>query len=141
MPNPENLNKRKPFKKNDPRINKNGRPPKLIHHLNKELKDAGFEPAKISHIKDAYLTLINLPLLEIKNIASGADDDRPILYKIVAKELLGNKGADMLERLLDRSTGKATTPVDLNTKNDIIIRYVNKSRDYKFDEDGNPVKL
>jgi hypothetical protein len=26
MPNPENLNKRVSFKKNDPRINKNGRP-------------------------------------------------------------------------------------------------------------------
>lgn len=29
MPNPQNLEKRKSFVKNDPRINKNGRPPKL----------------------------------------------------------------------------------------------------------------
>ncbi|MEI6575756.1 MAG: DUF5681 domain-containing protein [Bacteroidota bacterium] len=29
MPNPENLNKRKPFVKNDPRINKKGQPHKL----------------------------------------------------------------------------------------------------------------
>lgn len=95
--------------------NKNGRPRKLVSHINKELSDLGYEVCRMNDIKDAYLTLINLPLSEVSKIAAKDTDDYPILYKLVAKELTGKRGMEMLDRLLDRAIGKAQTKVDVTS--------------------------
>ena len=39
-----------------------------------------------------------------------------MLYKLCAKELLGKRGAEMLEKLLDRGIGKATQTIDMNAE-------------------------
>ena len=109
--NPQNL---KPFKPgHDPRRNV-GRPKKLVSHLNDELKAEGFEPVSVGQVQDCYLTLINLPQAKLEDIAAN-QTDYPFLYRIVARELLGNKGNDMLERLLDRGHGKAKNTTDITT--------------------------
>ena len=103
-------------------LNPNGRPPKLVSHINKELLGSGFEPCKVNDIKDAYLTLLNLPLSTIAEIASKeTNTDYPMLYKLVAKELAGKRGMDMLEKLLDRAIGKAQQSVDHTTKGEKIL--------------------
>lgn len=102
--------------------NMKGRPPKLVHHINEELKAEGYEPVKNAQVLDAFQTLINLPISKIAAIAnkeisykdeSGKivylqqGDNYPLLYRLAAKELLGTRGGEYLEKLLDRSFGKA----------------------------------
>ena len=90
----------------------NGRPKKLISTINADLKGEGYTPAKQSEIVDAYLTLINLPMTRIIEIAKKNNDNYPILFKLVAKEMLGKNGANMLEKILDRGIGKAMQSIE-----------------------------
>ena len=111
MPKPENV-VGKGFEKHPERINRKGRPKKLVSHINSQLKEEGFKEVSKDDVKTAYLTIINLPISKIKKIADPKNDDYPFLYKLVAKELGGKRGADMLENLLDRSLGKSTQVVE-----------------------------
>jgi hypothetical protein len=83
-----------------------GRPKKLVSYINEQLKKEGYTVVTKSHILTAYQTLINLPLTKIAEIARKEDDNYPILYKLVAKELLGKRGGEYLDKLLDRIIGK-----------------------------------
>jgi hypothetical protein len=122
MPKPENIIN-KGFDKRPENINKKGRPRKLISHINTELKADGYCPASLDEIKEAYLTLIQVPMSEIKEIANTTNDNYPILYKLVAKELLGKRGMEMMERLLDRALGKPTNFNENKTEGNIIINW------------------
>ena len=104
MPNPENLEKRKPFKKGDPRINRKGRPPKLLKQLNAELKEKGYEPVTESQVVEAYLTLLNMDRNTIlEYVKSG---DVPAIFEIAAKGIGGKQGLQAVEKLLERALGK-----------------------------------
>lgn len=109
MPKPENLipHQMKPGQT----LNPNGRPRKLVSHVNAELKAKGIEPISASQVKDCFMMLINLDIEEVKQIAQ-ADSNYPFLYKLCAKELLGKRGADMLEKVLDRAIGKAKQQIE-----------------------------
>jgi len=120
----------KGFESRPDNINRKGRPPKLISHINKELEADGYTPAKVDEITTAYLTLINLPLSRITDIANKVNDEYPMLYKLVAKEIIGKRGADMLERLLDRGIGKAPQKIDYTTKGESL----NLLKEYTDDE-------
>jgi len=98
--------KGKGFDKRPQNINKKGRPKKLVSGINDMLQKQGYKPVSNSEVKDAYLTMLNLPLSKIMEIAKVENDDYPTLYKLVAKELSGKRGQEMLEKLLDRSVGK-----------------------------------
>ena len=111
MPKPENIIG-KGFDKRPENINKKGRPRKLISHINKELKQEGFKEASLDEIKCAFLTIINLPLSKIVEIAKKENDEYPLLYKLTAKEMTGKRGMEMLDRLLDRAVGKAQQNVN-----------------------------
>ncbi len=115
MPIPEEVRNTKGFDKNPQNINRAGRPKKLVSHLNAELKKEGYEPVSSSQIVDAYTTLLNLPLSKIKEIAAISNDDYPTIYKLVAKELMGKRGAEMLEKLLDRAYGKSVQRNDVTS--------------------------
>jgi len=91
--------------------NPNGRPRKLVSHINAELKEKGIEPISESQIREAFMMLINLELEEVKEIAS-TSSNYPFIYKLIAKELIGRRGADMLEKILDRGIGKARNHVE-----------------------------
>lgn len=90
------------FQKNPQNINRQGKPRKLVNEINKQLKDEGYMTATKTEIIDAYQTIINLPLSKVREIADVNNDNYPILYKLVAKELLGKRGGDYLDKLLDR---------------------------------------
>ena len=104
MPNPENLEKRKPFKKGDPRINRDGRPPKLLKQLNAELKEQGFEPVSESQVIETYLTLLNMDKDTILKLIK--EDKVPSLFEIAAKGIGGKQGLQAVEKLLERALGK-----------------------------------
>jgi hypothetical protein len=92
--------------------NPNGRPKKTIRIVNDELRAAGYEPSKPIDISDCYLTLINLPIEELK--AKVEENNQPALVRIVGKAILSGKGFDVLEKMLDRSIGKAVQQIDLS---------------------------
>jgi len=111
----------KGFREHPENINREGRPRKLVNHINEELKAEGYDPVKPDQVKDAYLTIVNLPFSRIKQMATTKSDNFPALYKIVAREMIGKRGLEMLDRLLDRAIGKATQPLDHTNKGSINL--------------------
>lgn len=104
------------FDKNPQNINRTGANRKLISTINKELAEEGFELAKKQDVVDCYLTLIQLPYSKVKEISDVKNDNYPFLYKLVAKEMLGKRGMDMLEKLLDRAIHKPQQSIDHTSK-------------------------
>ena len=102
MANNDNL---KPFKKGH-KLAK-GRPKKLVSAVIVMLKEEGNEEVTAEHVKQVYTLLIGLTQDRLKSLA--LDNDVPMLYRIVAKEILGGKGFEIIEKMLDRAHGKATT--------------------------------
>ena len=106
---PENL-KRVP--KGGPSPNPAGRKPKLVTHLNRELAAEGYAPVTATDVTDAIQSMLNLPIARLQEMAKPTGPE-PFLFKLLAKELLGKRGAEALERMLDRAHGKAKQQVDL----------------------------
>lgn len=92
--------------------NPNGRPKKSLNSFVQQAKAEGFTGASASHVVEAYEFLINLTETRIKEIIS--DPDSPMMLRIVGKAMLGNKGADMIEKIMERAYGKAKQQVDLS---------------------------
>ena len=84
----------------------NGRKKKLVSYTIDLLKSEGFEQVSEEQIRQIYTLLISLP--QERLIALASDNDVPMLYRIVTKEVLGKKGFEMIEKMLDRAHGKAT---------------------------------
>ena len=80
----------KPFVKGDPRINRSGRPPKLLTQLNAELKQKGYEPVSESQVIEAYLTLLNMNKGDILDYVKSGDV--PAIFEIAAKGIGGKQG-------------------------------------------------
>ena len=105
---PENLI---PIKKGE-RLNPNGRPRKLITDVIKQLEELGIKPATKPDIQDIYMRLINVEIPELEQIVK--DSTQPVLVRIVGKSVLSGKGFDIIEKMLDRSIGKAMNSIDVN---------------------------
>ena len=105
---PENLI---PIKKGE-RLNPNGRPRKLITDVIKQLEELGIKPATKPDIQDIYMRLINVEIPELEQIVK--DSTQPVLVRIVGKSILSGKGFDIIEKMLDRSIGKAMNSIDIN---------------------------
>lgn len=101
MANEQNL---KPFKPGN-LANPNGRPKKFVSFVIDELKQAGYENVKRSQIVDIYELLLSLP--QHKLVEMGSDDNCPMIYRIIAKEMLGRRGFDVIEKMIDRAQGRA----------------------------------
>lgn len=92
--------------------NPNGRPRSVFSALKKELEAAGLEVPKRSQFAEAISILTILTEEQLKGIVS--DPDRPMALRIAAKELLGKKGFEALNTLLDRGIGRATLPTEID---------------------------
>jgi hypothetical protein len=115
------------FQKNPENINVNGRPRKLISDVVNDLKKDGITPASKADIVECYLQLIQLPMSELKTRVEAAD--QPAMVRIVGKAILGGKGFEVIEKVLDRSIGKAEQNMkvegEINT-NTILFQNVSK---------------
>ena len=108
--NPQNL---KPFVKgHDPRRNLEGGPKKskTVPYITALLKEEGTGPVSSLDIKEALLTLVNLPEYRIYEIRD--DEEAPVLYRIAAKALLGGRADEYMEKAFDRAIGKSTQPIE-----------------------------
>jgi hypothetical protein len=99
--------------------NPHGRPKKVFSHIIAEWKAAGYERATPTVVEEAYQYLLSLPISEVMKIAGQKDDPNnilPSMLRIAAKELLGNRGKEMLSEMLDRANGKSKQSHDLTSE-------------------------
>ena len=101
------------FQKNPQNINRNGRPRKMISDVIAELEKQGIKAATKPDIQDIYMRLINIEIPELEQIVK--DTAQPVLVRIVGKNILSGKGFDIIEKMLDRSIGKAEQKTDITT--------------------------
>ena len=101
------------FQKNPQNINRKGRPRKMIADVIAELEKQGIKAATKPDIQDIYMRLINIEIPELEKIVK--DEEQPVLVRIVGKNVLSGKGFDIIEKMLDRSIGKAEQKTDITT--------------------------
>ena len=101
------------FQKNPQNINRNGRPRKMIADVIAELEKQGIKAATKPDIQDIYMRMINVEIPELEQIVK--DTAQPVLVRIVGKNILSGKGFDIIEKMLDRSIGKAEQKTDITT--------------------------
>ena len=104
----------KPFKKGDKRINRKGRPKKLIGTVNEELEEKGFKEATKQEIISCYLRLINVGVPELEKMSKNRQ--HPALVRIVSENIISGKGFDIIERMLDRGVGRPEQKTDFTSK-------------------------
>lgn len=118
----ENI-KGKGFDKRPQNINRTGANRKTISKVNIDLEEAGATEASKKDITSCYLRLIQLTIPELK--AKVKDSEQPALISIVGKAILSGKGFDIIEKMLDRSIGRADASGNLdNGDNKITIEYI-----------------
>lgn len=93
------------FDANPQNINRAGRPRRLVSTVIKDLESKGVERVSQTDVKDTFLMLINLEIEELEGITKSKK--HPAIVRIVAREMLGGKGFDVIEKMLDRAIGKS----------------------------------
>lgn len=92
--------------------NPKGRTPKLTNKIINELYEKGYERITTSQVKDCYLTMLNLEEEEIKKIEK--DKKAPMIMRIVAKEIIGKRGFEAIETLLQRAIGQPKQDIQVS---------------------------
>ena len=97
------------------------RPRKWISLVNAELKEKWYSPATKAEIEENYMSLLQLEEDQLKEMAT--DKTKPMLIRILIKNMLWWKGFDIIEKMLDRWIGKAkqTSEVELNVMKEASI--------------------
>lgn len=108
------------FNKNKNNINKNGQPKKWISLVNSELYKKWYNPATKQDIEANYMQMVQLEEELLKQIVN--DKDKPMLIRIIAKNMLWWKGFDIIEKMLDRWIWKTVQ----RTENESNINYTPK---------------
>lgn len=106
------------FQKNPQNINRKGRPRKMIADVIAELEKQGIKAATKSDILDIYMRLINIEIPELEQKVK--DPKQPVFVRVVGKNILSGKGFDTIEKMLDRSIGKAEQKTDITSKGESI---------------------
>ena len=102
-------------------LNPNWRPRKWISLVNAELKEKWYSPATKAEIEENYMSLLQLEEDQLKEMAT--DKTKPMLIRILIKNMLWWKGFDIIEKMLDRWIGKSkqTSEVELNVMKEASI--------------------
>lgn len=97
--------------------NRNWRPKKGIALVNDQLLKAGFPPAKKADIEANYMQMLQLPEEQLKKMMTA--QEQPMIIRILAKNMLGGKWFDIIEKMLDRGIGKAKEHIQADVESDI----------------------
>ena len=130
---PEDKRNTNGFDKNPQNINKKGAPRKTINSVNQELEDRGITEATKEDIKSCYLRLINFQITELEEMSE--DEKQPALIRIVAVAILSGKGFEIIEKILDRSIGKAEQKTDLTSAGKAMEINVKAEQELKLNLD------
>lgn len=95
-----------------------GKPKLMISSVINGLEAEGYKPATKPEIVKVYLFLVNLSLPKIKRLVE--DSEQPALVRIVGKAVLSKQGFEVIEKILDRSLGKATQSIDHSGQVEIV---------------------
>lgn len=109
----------KDFAHNPQNINRNGRPKKGIALVNQQLAEKGYDPVKKSEIEDNYLAMLQLERHELEALKD--DITKPYLVNILAKNMLWERGYDIISSMLDRGIGKPAQKIDWEQKVDVSV--------------------
>lgn len=93
--------------------NPSGKPKNSLSAIISELKEQGFVEPTPNEIIKVYKMIVTLPEDATKKLI--ADKSQPMLVRILGKSYLGGKGFDILERMLDRSIGRASQSMDITS--------------------------
>lgn len=103
-------------------LNPNGRPPKTLTAVNKELHSLGYKSVTNAQIKDAYLLLIAMDEAGIEEFIENTEV--PMIVRIIGRRILAKDGFEIIERLLDRALGKPQQKYDHTTKGEKITQSI-----------------
>jgi hypothetical protein len=90
--------------------NPKGQPRKGIGLVNDELKEKWYNPATKQDIETNYMSLLQLSKNEL--IELWKDESKPMLIRIIVKNMLWWKGFDIIEKMLDRWIWKSVQKVE-----------------------------
>jgi hypothetical protein len=93
--------------------NPKGRKPLSIKSVCDALKKDGYKIPKQEDIAKSYLYVLALDELKLKEIIN--DKEQPMLVRVVARNVLGGKGFDIAERMIDRALGKVGQKLDITS--------------------------
>ena len=99
--------------------NKTWQPKKGIALVNSELAAKWFSPATKQDIEANYMAMLQLwkqDLIELWN-----NEDKPMLVRIIAKNMLGWKWFDIIEKMLDRWIWKPKQTEEVKVEWDLNI--------------------
>jgi len=92
--------------------NPHGRQKRSISSVVEEFKAQGYAIPTAIDIAEVYKAILAIDEEGLK-VCIG-DKSQPMLVRIVARNILGGKGFDIIERMLDRSIGKAAQAIELS---------------------------
>lgn len=109
--------------------NPSGRPKKWISMVNEELKSKWYDPARKQDIEENYLQMLQLEESELKAMLN--DKEKPMLVRILARNMLGGKWFEIIETMLDRAVGKAVQRNENDNTNKGNVKIVVKLPKYE----------
>ena len=109
------------------------RPKKWISLVNEELKQKWYRPATKKDIEENYMQILQLEEEELKEMIK--NKSKPMLVRIIAKNMLWWKWFDIIERMLDRWIWKAIQKQEITWKDWESIKIDTKDINNKKTED------
>lgn len=106
--------KGKTFRERPENINKKGRPPKLLHQVNNDLKAKGYTPVSETQIIEAYELILQLDKKQIEELIN--DKTKPYFLTLVARWMDSARGMEMLDRIMDRAFGRVRIRQEMDIK-------------------------
>lgn len=99
--------------KNKENINKNWQPKKWIALVNSELSEAWYNPATKQDIEANYMQMLQLWKKDLLDLVN--DESKPMLVRIISKNMLSGKWFDIIEKMLDRGIWKPKQSTDITS--------------------------
>ena len=113
--------------------NPNGRPRKGFKAFLHECRERGYEQVTLGEVVEAYTYLMGLPVSEVMRIAGNpriekekgdATNEHPVVLRLVAAEMMGKRGQEMLKQVLDRAFGQSVEKSESETKMVMTTKYI-----------------
>jgi hypothetical protein len=96
-----------------------GRPPKLLTEIGKEMQEAGYQRVTAENVREAYELILAMDEETIKGMVE--DKSTPMIMRIVGKKMMGAKGMEAIETMLDRVHGKARQQAEVKIDGKVVI--------------------